>query len=209
MFSRYRLPAAVRRLLPEALCTLPGAPPAVALTFDDGPDPAFTPRVLEALKRAQTPATFFVVGRQVEQTPGLVREIARQGHVLGVHGYDHRSLLWRSGPDILRELERAARAVERAGGRWPRLFRPPYGRIRPGALKALARAGWRTVLWDVVPYDFSAGSARLITQRAVEHARAGSIIVLHDGGGDRTRTVTALPEIIARLGKRFTFVTLE
>jgi peptidoglycan-N-acetylglucosamine deacetylase len=209
MWSKNKMPMLVRRLLPPAGFSLPGKRGEIALTFHDGPDPDFTLRVLDVLARRKIPATFFVLGQNVEQMPALAREIADQGHALGVHGYNHDSLLWRNGTYILEEINHAAGIVETATGKSPWLFRPPYGRIRPGALRQVTRAGWQVVLWDVVPYDFNAPSAAQIAQRAVEHAQAGSIIVLHDGGGDRTRTVAALPDILAQLAGRFRFVRLE
>jgi peptidoglycan/xylan/chitin deacetylase (PgdA/CDA1 family) len=203
------MPRLIRRLLPQAVFTLPGGRDEIALTFDDGPDPEFTPRVLEVLARTKTPATFFVLGQKAEQLPGLVREIAGQGHTVGIHGYDHGNLFWRSSTRIFAEIRRADEIVAAAAGKHTRLFRPPYGRIRPGVLRRVTRAGWQVVLWDVVPYDFNAPDAPAITQRVVEHARAGSILVLHDGGGDRANTVAALPEIITRLGERYRFTGLE
>jgi peptidoglycan/xylan/chitin deacetylase (PgdA/CDA1 family) len=209
MLSCYKMPWLVKRLLPQAVFTLPRAVDQIALTFDDGPDPEFTLRVLDVLARRKIAATFFVLGQQVEQMPALAREIADRGHTLGVHGYNHDSLLCHNSTYILEEINHTADIIEAATRKNPRLFRPPYGRIMPGALRQVTRAGWQVVLWDVLPYDFSAPSAARITQRAVAHTRAGSIVVLHDGGGDRTLTVEALPELIAQLAGCFRFVGLE
>jgi peptidoglycan/xylan/chitin deacetylase (PgdA/CDA1 family) len=181
---------------------------AVALTFDDGPSP-YTPRILAILGRLHVPATFFVVGSQAEEYPGLVRVEAAAGMALGDHTYSHP---WRTPfaqlPDerIAAEIDRGQAALRRLGVRSV-LFRPPGGSYSPYVLREAAARGMRVVLWSVDARDWVAGTtADEIVRRVLASVRAGSIVVMHDGGGNREATVEALPAIVAgirRAGWRF------
>ncbi|MGD0767627.1 MAG: polysaccharide deacetylase family protein [Tepidisphaeraceae bacterium] len=154
----------------------------VALTFDDGPDPASTPELLELLKRERIFATFFCIGRNVAAHPELAARIVAEGHLLGNHSYRHPWFIsalfgrWLSG-----ELERGQRAIEEAAGVKARYFRPPSGMTGPHFPGALRRAGLTLVGWDVRSFD-KLGSARWVIERVVRKTRDGSIILLHDGG---------------------------
>ncbi|MGA2439907.1 MAG: polysaccharide deacetylase family protein [Tepidisphaeraceae bacterium] len=154
----------------------------VALTFDDGPDPASTPELLELLRRERIPATFFCVGRNVAAHPELAARIVGEGHLLGNHSYRHPwfiSALF--GRWLSRELERGQRAIEEAAGVKARYFRPPSGMTGPHFAGALRRAGLTLVGWDVRSFD-TLGSARWVIERVVRKTRDGSIVLLHDGG---------------------------
>ncbi|HZD02682.1 MAG TPA: polysaccharide deacetylase family protein [Actinomycetes bacterium] len=185
-------------------------PNAVALTFDDGPWPDSTPEILGILERERVPATFFLVGQQVRRYPGLLRREVDAGMTIGTHSFSH--------PQPFGRLSRAAMRQEIAGGLAALadngvrtlLFRPPGGAIAPGVLASARREGLRTVLWTVDPSDWHRGSRPdQIVRRVLTAAKPGSIVLLHDGGGDRAATVAALPRIIKGLKQRkLVFVTL-
>ncbi|MBI3567470.1 MAG: polysaccharide deacetylase family protein [Gemmatimonadetes bacterium] len=201
-------------LFGRALGRLPGAERAVALTFDDGPNPETTPRVLDALRDAGVHATFFLLGRHVDRWPDLARRAADEGHELGNHGWAHRKLHLRTPSYVRRDLAEGTAAVERATGRSPRFFRAPHGFRSPWVNPVAASLGQRVVGWTLGVWDSDRPGAGEIARRAVTGTRAGTILLLHDGdgydpAGDRTQTAAALPQIIAGLRDRgFAFVTL-
>jgi peptidoglycan/xylan/chitin deacetylase (PgdA/CDA1 family) len=185
-------------------------PPRVALTFDDGPWPDSTPQVLAILGRMGVRATFFDVGYLARDHPDLVRQELDAGMVVGNHSWDHpitppfRDL---PHPRVTSEIRRTNTELDSMGVK-PQLFRPPGGSYSPWVLKEAARQGVRVVLWSVDPRDWKPGTkARRIVHSVLSHVRPGSIILLHDGGGDRSATVAALPRIIRgirRMGLAFT-----
>lgn len=176
--------------------------PVVALTFDDGPDPRFTPAILDILRQEHVPATFFVVGRNALLYPDLVRQELADGHVVGNHTFDHLTLA-DAGPELIRsEIRMGQEAIQEAGGGTPTLFRPPDGLIS-AALPAVARElGYRVVLWSAAVENHTAPTPVLMVRRVLRLVRPGSIILLHDGRLDRTRTVEALPLLIEQLKAR-------
>ncbi len=195
----------------------------IALTFDDGPDPTWTPQVLDALKAAGVPATFFVTGVGVEQNTGLARRIWNEGHELGNHSFYHPNLA-EVGPARAKiELDATQRAIQSAIGRSTTLFRPPYGvDAQPETIseaepiELAQRLGYLTVAEGLDPRDWEAGArrptAQQLTQRIVQDAEAGlgSIVLLHDSGGDRSETVKAIPLLVAQLkAKGYKFVTVS
>jgi peptidoglycan/xylan/chitin deacetylase (PgdA/CDA1 family) len=185
-------------------------PNAVALTFDDGPWPENTPKVLEVLAKARVKATFFLVGRQVRKHPELVGEELRAGMALGSHSYSHPQPFGAlSGDAIRQEIDQGVAALADVGVKTT-LFRPPGGAIPPVVVSAARAKGLHTVVWTVDPDDWKRGTtAEQITQRVLAEAKPGAIVLLHDGGGDRTATIEALPKIIAGLKQRkLSFVTL-
>lgn len=187
---------------------VPAGRKVVALTFDDGPWP-YTPKILAALKRAHVRATFFEIGRQVAETPQLSKQLADAGMSVQIHTWDHRNLTWLSDARIDAEVHRTSGAIYRATGRTPTCVRPPDGEFNRRVSRELARKGYVPVNWDVDPRDWSRPGKARIVHRAVASARPGAIILLHDGGGDRSQTVAALPQIIAKLrAKGYSFVTL-
>ena len=179
----------------------------VALTFDDGPDPVWTPRIARELRRLHAPATFFVVGSHVVRHPGVVRDLWRQGFEIGNHTFTHGDVF--GTPDWLLRLQRDAteNAVAAAAGVRPRLFRPPYSSVpeaitRPqeAALARIARDGYVVVLSDRDGRDWDRTRTPLdIARSAVGGERGASVVLLHDGGGNRARTLAALPRIVGRL----------
>src|SRR5262245_42121541 len=155
---------------------------AVAFTFDDGPHPVSTRRVLAALREAGATATFFVIGRKAEAHADLVREIVAAGHTVGVHGYDHDWLYALKSPrDVEADIRRAQDVVERAWGIRPYWFRPPTGQISPRTVDGARRAGVELVGWSVRALDgLSRAAPAGVTRRVARGLRAGAIVLLHD-----------------------------
>lgn len=187
---------------------LPEGPPfparAVALSFDDGPS-RYTGPLLVLLRRLHVPATFFVIGRQALADPGLVRAALAAGMTVANHSFDHpnRPAFARLPlPRIRAEIEHGQAALASLGVHGY-LFRPPGGSISPAVLRAAATSGLRIVLWSVDARDWVPGtSAAQVARRVLDTVRAGSIVELHDGGGDRTATLKALPAIVAGIRSR-------
>lgn len=187
---------------------------AVSLTFDDGPNPDATPRILDALATHGVKATFFVLGAHAERWPDLVRRAVDEGHQIGNHGYFHQKLHWKSPAYVKRDIELGKRAIERAAGETPHLFRAPHG-FRSPWVNAIARTlGERIIGWSLGVWDSDCPGVDAIVERTVRGTKPGSIILLHDGDGynmhgDRRQTAEAVPGIITRLRDRgFDFVTL-
>ncbi len=187
-------------------------PRAVALTFDDGPWPGDTERVLAVLKRYHVPATFFMVGNLAERYPDLVAKVVKRGHQIGNHSFDHPvspALAELTDEDIVAEIADASAALTKAGIR-PTLFRPPGGSFDDFVVQEARREGMRVVLWSVDPRDWRAArTKRQIVHSILRHVKPGSIILLHDGGGDAAHTIDALPKIIRGIRHRgLRFVTI-
>jgi peptidoglycan/xylan/chitin deacetylase (PgdA/CDA1 family) len=182
--------------------------PDIALTFDDGPGP-FTLRVLAVLKRLHAKATFFEIGRQVRVDPRITARLERAGMAIGNHTQDHPPLAVLTPAAQALELDQAARAIQDTGAPRPLLFRPPYGSFDAATLRLLRARDILMVLWTVDTRDYARPGVRQIVYAAISGAKPGAIILLHDGGGDRTQTLAALPRIIERLhqhGYRLTTV---
>ena len=187
---------------------------AVALTFDDGPNPDATPAILDALAARGTKATFFILGRHAERWPELVARVAREGHSIGNHGYYHRKLHFKSPAYVRDDLRLGTERIEAATGRRPRLFRAPHGFRSPWVTPIAKALGQRTVGWSLGVWDSDRPGVDAIADRTVGGARPGSILLLHDGdgydpGGDRMQTARAVPIIVDRLleqGFRFSLL---
>jgi len=201
------------RVVPVAYHPAAGAagPLAVALTFDDGPWPHTTQQMLTILSQRQAPATFFVVGRQVERYPELVRREVAAGMAIGSHSYRHPQPFDRLPVARIRDEITQGRRTLVPLGIHPVGFRPPGGAASPAVTAAAQEFGDRTVLWSVDPADWQPGVASdQLVQRVLAVARPGAIVLLHDGGGNRSATVAALPAIIdglRRLGLTLTVVS--
>ncbi|MFI2613090.1 polysaccharide deacetylase family protein [Kitasatospora sp. NPDC018619] len=181
----------------------------VYLTFDDGPSPAYTPKVLSTLARYGVRATFFEIGQNAAANPALTAQVARQGHSVQNHSWSHPDLRRLSAAAIAAQVADTDRAVRARTGRTPGCLRPPYGAVN-GTVRAQAAAlGKQVVLWSVDPADWSRPGTAAIRSRVLNSVRPGSVVLLHDGGGDRSQTVAALPEIISTLKARgYGFATL-
>jgi peptidoglycan-N-acetylglucosamine deacetylase len=173
----------------------------VALTFDDGPGPD-TPSVLHVLERLHVPATFFVVGQQVPTFPGAVRTERSGGFAIEDHTENHAWLILLGAAGQHAQIQDAAARLARLGVAYPRMLRPPYGAFNATTVKTLARMRMLMILWSVDPGDWRRPGVRAIVSNVLRNARSGSIVLMHDGGGDRSQTVKALPAIIAGLRRR-------
>jgi peptidoglycan/xylan/chitin deacetylase (PgdA/CDA1 family) len=175
------------------------------LTFDDGPDPRWTPRILDLLAQARAQATFFVVGRRALAQAALLRRIAADGHALGNHTFSHRHPWTMRASTARREVRDGAAAIADLTGAAPRLFRPPHGRLRRCMLEEAERGGQRLVLWNRSAVDWGPlGTARGIARRLAA-TRPGDIVLMHDGGwgvNHPGELVAVLPGFFADLGRR-------
>lgn len=192
------------RLLGPNLNRLP-APAAgrgeVALTFDDGPDPEVTPRVLDLLDRGQARATFFLIGRRAEAWPELAAEIVRRGHRVGNHTYSHPvSFSLHIGPSLVREVRAAQEAIERASGMRPVDFRAPAGFRNLWLDRHLWRSGLRLVSWTRRGFDTVERRPERVLARLTRDLRGGEVLLLHDGAPARTSAgIPVVLEVLPRL----------
>ena len=209
------------------------SPRKLAITFDDGPNPAITPKLLDLLDRHKAKATFFVIGRYVRECPELVQETVARGHSIGNHTELHPNLFWLTPTNVRVELRLCHDAIRSAIGAVPKWFRPPFGMRNPWVIPAARELGYRTVMWTLIPGDWQGKPAEWLIPRMqpiAQHAQqssgksssaaadstgTGDILCLHDGGhrelnADRTPTLAALEHWLPRwrdLGLEF--VTID
>lgn len=177
----------------------------VYLTFDDGPDPGWTPRVLEVLDARQVPATFFVIGREARQHAALMRRIASRGHGIGNHTWSHRHPWMLTPRAAQQEVRDGAAAIADAIGVAPGTFRPPHGRLRQCMIDEAERGGQRLVLWSLSAVDWGPfGVAARIAAR-LDQVRAGDLVLMHDGQRRRnhpSELLEILPGFLNALAQR-------
>lgn len=194
------------RVFVDALVRGPRGARGVVLTFDDGPDPVWTPKVLDALDGAGAKATFFLIGRKVEKYPEVARAIAQRGHTIGLHSYRHDRLMsFRRAGTWRRDLADGLRAIEAATGLSTRLFRPPIGHTNPSIAGVLRELGLITVGWSVSGRDGVSGEPQAIAARIDGGLADGAIVLLHDAAEREDREpagVLALPSILASIRKK-------
>jgi peptidoglycan-N-acetylglucosamine deacetylase len=172
---------------------------AIALTIDDGPNPVYTPQVLALLARYHVTATFSMIGIEAQAYPAVAREVVAAGHLVTNHTWTHLNLAWLPPALVTEQMSRATDAIHAATGRIPDLFRAPYGAWSPFVLSQCARTGMTPLGWSVDPRDWSRPGVASIVANIMRNTRTGSIILEHDGGGDRSQTVAALKIVIPRL----------
>ena len=187
----------------------------LALTFDDGPNDPHTLQLLEVLARHNVRATFFLIGRYVQQRPDIVREIVQARHIIGNHTFTHPLLTFKSSADVRKELTDCRAAIQDAVGEHSNLFRPPFGGRRPAVLRIARQLGLEPVMWNVTGYDWSAPPAPVIEKKVSRQIRGGDVILLHDGGhkqmgADRSQTVLATDYLITRYkSEGYNFLTIQ
>lgn len=182
----------------------------VALTFDDGPHPVWTPKILTMLRGAKIKATFCVVGTLARRYPGLIRAIVRDGHALCNHSWNHDfGLGSRDRVRIYEDLARTNAAIMAAApGAQIRYFRQPGGRWTTRVVRVAHSLGMKSLHWSVDPQDWRRPPSGQIASTVIKHTRKGSIVLLHDGGGDRSRTHRALHRVLPNLTRRFRLAPL-
>ena len=184
----------------------------IALTFDDGPHPKDTPQVLETLAKHNIHATFFLVGRYVEQYPALVKQIHQSGHQLGIHGFRHRPFPLEKPSTLQSQLDRTRNAIANVCGISPETIkdlRPPYGAFTSTTARRLTEWGYQLVLWNNMPPHWMQPVSWTIEQ-VLDQTHPGSIIVLHDGHGHGTKVAQILDIIIPKLkAQGYNFVTIK
>lgn len=200
--------------------TAPRRPGELALTFDDGPNPKWTPRLLELLAEHDLRATFFLVGQFAEAEPALARRIVAAGHLIGNHSWSHPNLALTPARRVAEELTRTSAVLEQIAGVPVTYFRPPYGARRPFVLRTARRLGMVPVTWNAMTTDWKDLSADAIAGRltnrieGLERRGWAANIVLHDGshrglGADREPSVAAARQLIARYKGRHRFVRVD
>jgi peptidoglycan/xylan/chitin deacetylase (PgdA/CDA1 family) len=199
MFYLTRTPALLRLLYRSCTWKLNPAKPTVYLTFDDGPHPEVTPFVLAQLRKYQAKATFFCIGKNVVEHPDVFQQIFQDGHAIGNHTHNHLRGTRTRTPVYIDNVLEARKYIP------SRLFRPPYGRIRPAQIRALKKAipDVKIIMWDILSGDFDPdrSSASCLEQVLFKY-RSGSIIVFHDSEKARTRLEYALPRVLAHFDRQ-------
>ena len=187
----------------------------IALTYDDGPNDPHTLRLLDVLAKHNVRATFFMIGRYVQQRPDIARTVAQAGHIIGNHTFTHPLLIMKSAADTRGELVDCQKALQDAVGEHSNLFRPPFGGRRPATLNIARELGLQTIMWNVTGYDWNAPPAAEIEKKVAQQTRGGDVILLHDGGhraigADRAQTVLATENLIRQyLEQGYEFVTVD
>jgi peptidoglycan-N-acetylglucosamine deacetylase len=205
---RLLLAAAIIAIAPVAVAGL--APPAPAhaatrylyLTFDDGPNPTYTRPMLDILTRYQARATFFATGQNVASWPSITHLAYVRGNSVQNHTWAHRDLRYVSWNTFKYQVKATDRVISAQTGYTPRCLRPPGGRVNASVYSRAAALGKQIRLWTVDPRDWSRPGTSAIISRVLNNVRPGSIVLLHDGGGNRSQTVAALPSILKTLKAR-------
>lgn len=185
---------AFERLTPDVIYRVQTALPIVALSFDDGPHPVFTPQVLEILDRYDVKATFFLIGERAVRHPQLVARIKAAGHEVANHYFKNGSILGHADEEFLALLKETEQAIGTSGG--PKLFRPPGGVARPRQIKLARENGYCCVLGSAYPHDPMRPPVWYIRWLVEKNLVPGTIVILHDGIADATRSIEALPHIL-------------
>src|SRR4030095_16200785 len=182
--------------------------PYIAMTFDDGPSAALTPKLLDILAAHHMKATFFVIGENVAEHPEIVARAAREGHEIGNHSWSHPNLAKMSDDGVHRQLSRTDDAIKSAIGTRPTLLRPPYGSITAREKRWIHdEFGYQIILWDVDPYDWRRPGPAVVRNRILKETRPGSIVLSHD---IHPGTIEAMPSTFDELeAKGFKFVTVS
>jgi len=207
------------RIFGEALIA-PRLPGELALTFDDGPNPVWTPRLLDILAGHGVRGTFFLIGNYAHAQPALVRRIAEAGHAIGNHSWSHPNLALTAGTKVADELKRTSGTIEQILGRPVHLFRPPFGARRPKVFHIARSRGLAPVLWNAMTNDWEEPSADRIAENLAHKIDAmtrrghATNIVLHDGshraqGTNREPSVNAAWQLLAKFKAKYRFVTLD
>lgn len=189
----------------------------VALTFDDGPSSAWTPKILDELKRAKIKATFFMLGEHVARYPEIARRVAQEGHEIENHSYTHHVLIYYKMDELEREIKDAQDIIRKVTGQTTKFFRPPKAWLTGREKKEIQRLGYKTVLWTLNSKDWVTFHAKQIRGYILRYIQPGDIILFHDSGGvftteggDRKQTVKTIFRLAEQLKERgYRFVTIN
>jgi peptidoglycan-N-acetylglucosamine deacetylase len=198
------------RAKPIFKVNIPSPQKVIAITFDDGPDPSNTPKLLEVLHQEGIKATFFVLGIRANKYPSFLKEIAMAGHEIENHGYSHQEPRKLSAKQLAWEIRNTDRIILKYVKRKPHFFRPPYGQVTSVVKMAAYDAQYQLIEWSIDPRDWEKGKiAQKIQYAVVSQIHSGDIVLLHDGGGDRRETIKAVRALVQDLkSKGYTFTTL-
>lgn len=192
---------------PDFITCGPAEGNQIALTFDDGPTPGVTDRILDKLKERNLHATFFMIGERIAAAPELARRVLAEGHDIGNHSYTHPKLTTLPGPAVIAEIEKTQAVIARELNHRAAWFRPPYGAFRANQAALATNAGMRVVLWNVDPGDWSQPGENKISGTILEKAAAGAIVVCHDRHEQTANCMSAILDGL--LARGFTPVTLS
>jgi peptidoglycan/xylan/chitin deacetylase (PgdA/CDA1 family) len=174
-------------------------PKTIALTIDDGPNPVYTPQILRLLARYDITATFSMIGRMAAEYPAIAREVAHAGHLIVNHTWSHSDVALMNAAGVKDQIVRAQDTIRSVTGHRPTMFRAPYGAWSPTVLRYCADNHLTALDWSVDPRDWARPGTQAIVSNIMRYTKTGSIILEHDGGGDRSETVAALKIVIPRL----------
>lgn len=187
--------------------TIPGEEKLIAFTFDDGPWPNSTPQILDILKENNIKATFFWVGSALKNQKDIAKAVVNEGHVVANHTWSHRYQKY-SPAAAAKEIDSTAELIEELTGVESPIFRPPGGVLDNGLVDYVLKQNHVNVMWSVDSQDWKSSSDKIINN-VLKQAKSGGIILMHDGGGDRSATIKALPTVIKKLKEQgYTFVTI-
>jgi peptidoglycan/xylan/chitin deacetylase (PgdA/CDA1 family) len=182
---------------------------AVAMTFDDGPHPTLTPKLLDVLKARRIRATFYVIGSNVKRYPDIVKRMVDEGHELGNHTWSHPFLTSRSKSSVLKELDRTSEVIYQTVKKVPVTMRPPYGALYSSQRRLIHKErDMKTILWSVDPQDWRRPGANVVANRIVGHSHAGAIILSHDIHPGTIRAMPAALDGVKDKGYRFATVSM-
>ncbi|WP_026564805.1 polysaccharide deacetylase family protein [Bacillus sp. UNC41MFS5] len=179
---------------------VPTSHKAVAITFDDGPNPTYTPQVLEIFSEAVGKATFFMIGEQMKKYPEVVKQVAALGHEIGNHTFTHPKLSQLSNSECLEEIEQNEKLIEELTGQNPVVFRPPYLDYNQGTVSLLQQKGYPMIgALNLEAQDWEQPGARHILEKSRDVIKNGSILIFHDGYGDRSQTIEAVRKLVSEI----------
>lgn len=196
----------------DVIWEVPTNQKVIALSFDDGPNPKFTPEILNLLKQYHAKATFFVIGSRVEKYPELAKREVLEGHEIANHSFSHARMKNLSKEELMEELKKASLTIKTITGQTPYLFRPPGGYYDEKVVNTAKEAGYKVVMWSwhQDTKDWSQPGTQKIVHQVLSNARNGDIVLFHDHGRNRWQTVHALEEILPELQHRgYQFVTIS
>lgn len=193
-----------RKASVETMASVDKIEKKVAITFDDGPNPDYTGMLLEGLKERGVPATFFLLGKEVDQYPEIVKQIQEEGHLIGTHSYEHVNLSNLSDDAAMEQVDKTNEAIHAITGEYPEYIRPPFGCWKPNLDYATTMI---EVLWDVDPKDWNTSNSDVIANRVIDDVEENDIILLHDASESSVKAAFKIIDALQEEG--YVFVTVD